>query len=115
MGRPAGRGTNLLLHKGPVGRLLRKQARVLEARRAHVEFQPVQTDGPLIRQFFPEIPMPAAGLGAGIGGLRLLPQLGPGLGPDHLRVGTDQKIFPPPLQLFTLRGVQHLIILPLVS
>ena len=112
---PAGGGTNLLLHKGPVGSLFREKARVLEARGTHVELQPVQTDGPLIRQFFPEIPMPAAGLGAGIGSLRLLPQFRPGLGPDHLRVGPAQQNLPPPFQLFPVAGIQHFVVPPLIA
>ena len=112
---PRARAADALLHEGPVGRLLREQPRMLEARGLYIEFQIVQADDPALRQLFAELPVSAAGVAAHIGGLRRVPQGGVGLGPDHLRVRTAQHDVAPALQLFAVAGVQHLIIAPLIA
>ena len=72
-------------------------------------------DLPPLRQLMVR-PMTAAGIGAQIAGIVFAPArvlLG-GI-PDHLGIGTDQQVFPPPLQPLSVRGIQHLVIFPFIG
>ena len=45
-------------------------------------------------------------------GLRLLPQMRVGLGPDGLRVGAAQNDAAPALQLLAVAGVEDFVVFP---
>ena len=92
-----------LLHPVPVDRLLRKQSRMLETGRAHDERQITVADLPALGRLFAVFPLSAAGFGAVIVPVRMLPQIGQRIClPDDLRIGTDQRDIAPALQ--TLAG-----------
>ena len=109
----AARIADQLLHPHPVRRLLREQARVLEARRADVELHVLVADRPPFRQTLEKLPLAAALFGAVVMGLRLAPQLRIGLGPDGLRIRPAQNDIAPALQLFAVGAVQYFKIIPI--
>ena len=98
-------------HKVPVHRLLREQARVLEARGPDDEGEAPVADGPALRELPLELPVAAAGLGPVVHRVRLMFAHGPhGLG-----VGPQQHEAAPALQLVAVARVQYLEILPTVG
>ena len=106
---------HLFPDKVPVGSLLREHAGVLEVHGLHVEGQVVPVANlPPLGQLMVR-PVSAAGIGADIAGIVLFP-LGGGMGraPDDLGIRANQNVFSPALQALAVRGIQHLIILPLI-
>ena len=99
----------------PVYRLFREKTGVLEAHRAQQKTQFSVRYLPLLRQFIFD-PTAAAGYGASVYAIRMLPRgMHGGTLPDDLRIRTDQDIIPPPFQTFAVRGVQQFIFFPLIS
>ena len=98
-------------HKVPVHRLLREQARVLEARGPDHEGQVPVADEPAFRQLLLKLPVAAAALGAEVDGVR------PVLvhGPHGLGIGPKQGEPAPALQLVAVARVQYFKILPTVG
>ena len=97
---------------GPVGRLLGKDAGVLEAHGLDVEHKVLIADGPMLRQI-PDLPAAAAGLAPVVDGVCLGPEGAAGLFPDGLRIGSHQDLLPPALQPLTAAAVQQRIVLPM--
>ena len=98
-------------HEVPVHRLLREQARVLEARGPDDEGEALIADEPALGQLLLELPVAAAGLGPKVHRVRLVLVHGPhGLG-----VGPEQHEAAPALQLVAVACVQYFEILPTVG
>ena len=103
---------NPLPGKVPVCRLLGKHAGMLEVHQPHVKGEiPVAHLPPL--GDVPALPLPAAGVGPGVPGVRPFPALvGAGGIPDSLGVGPHQQLVPPAPQLFPPAALQQPIIRP---
>ena len=105
-------GTDALHGEIPVGRLLRKDAGVLEVHRLDVEGQPLVTQCPALGQFLLD-PLAPSGGGALVPGVVPPPSGMPPLRtPDGLRIGPHQQILAPALQTLAAAAVQQLIVLP---
>ena len=98
-------------HEVPVHRLLREQARMLEARGPDDEGEAPVADGPAFGKLLLELPVAAAGLGPIVHCVR--PVLAHG--PHGLGVGPEQHEAAPALQLVAVARVQYLEILPTVG
>ena len=98
----------------PVYRLLRKETGVFETERLQMEGQIPVVDAPLPGKIekLPFAASPAAPVVMRIG--MFPPLVLVFCGPDYLRIRADQKKAAPTLQLFSLRRIQNLIILPLI-
>ena len=113
--RPTGAG-HLFPDEIPVGRLLRENAGMLEIHGFDVKGQVVLIANlpPLGQGIFR--PVAAAGIGADIAGIVLLPLGSPAGGiPDYLGIRTHQDMTAPAFQPFAAGGIEHLIVLPFIG
>ena len=102
----------------PVDRLLREKSGVLEAERLQHEMTLLTVSGVGDHPFLgkgEEFPVSATAFAAVIMSVRTIPVMSLPGRPDYLRVGTDQTIFAPALQLLSAGGVQYFIIFPLIG
>ena len=61
-------------------------------------------------------PCSATRMGAAVDAVGALPQgRGGAILPDDLRVGTDEDVFPPPLQTLAVGGVDEFVVFPVIS
>ena len=102
-------------NKVPVGRLLREYAGVLEVHGLDIKGQIVPVlDLPALRQMMVR-PVSAPCRGTDIAGILLFPhRIAMRGAPDNLGVRANQDVFSPALQPLPVRGIQDLIILPLI-
>ena len=113
LNRPPGTA-NFLHDKIPVDRLFGKQARMLKIHGLNIERQLSVLHRPLLRKLAP-LPMPAAGIGPEITGIRVLPgTAAPGRFPYGLGVRAHQDLPSPALQFLAIATVQQFIILPIL-
>ena len=106
--------TDLITKPVPVGRLLRKQACVLKAKRFQMESQILIMNIPLLRQI-KELPFSAAFLTSVVMTIHMFPAfIRLRCIPDHLRVRTHQKVIPPAFQLLPTGSIDHFIFFPSV-
>ena len=97
----------------PVDRLLMEQAGVLEAGRGNFEGQLPVLNLPALGKFGEVFPLTAAFAGAVIMGIGAASLAVPGSVPDDLRVRADEGHLSPALQLFSVRGIQQGVVLPI--
>ena len=99
----------------PVGRLLWKEPRMLKAHGLDAEGQIPVADRPGFGELV-FAPGAAARRGTAVARIRLRPKtvLSRVL-PDDLRIGANENILPPSLKPLTVRGIEQLVILPIVS
>ena len=99
----------------PVSCLLREKTGVLEGKGFQIEGEVTVGNGPLFRQV-KELPLAAALIGTMVMCIQLPPLRGFFyILPDDLRIRAAEDIFSPAFQFFTVRGVDDLIIFPVVS
>ncbi len=82
---------------------------------AHIKGQILIIHAPFFGQALKKLPFPAALGAAVIIGMGALPDFRALFGPDGLRIGPAQDNVLPPLQLFPVAAVQHLVILPAIG
>ena len=106
--------TNLITEPVPVDSLLREKSGVFETEWFQMESKIFVMEIPLLREI-KEFPFTAAFFASVIMGVHVFPSTAYLRSvPDHLRIRTDQSVFPPAFQFFSTGSVNYFVFFPVI-